>query len=192
MFRGLLTKFCIGFACCWLWACSADTQPADKPLLQVNSFSIGEEEFNRQLKFEMEVDDSFHLSAASRAEFLQSMIHTQLLVQEAKRLKLDEREHFRKTIERYWESTLIRDLLTAKGDEIRSRTVVSEEEVRAYYDENKELFTETSLENILPELRKKVEDDKVAKQLQIWTDGLKTNAKIQISDKQLNQASPGE
>ncbi len=192
MLKGLLTNLCIGFVCCWLWGCSTDTQPADKPLLQVNSFSIGEKEFNRQLKFEMEVDDSFHLSAASRAEFLQSLIDTQLLVQEAKRLKLDEREHFRQTIERYWESTLIRDLLAAKGDEIRSQTVVSEEEIQAYYNENKELFAETSFEKILPELRKKVEDEKVAKQLQNWTDGLKKSAKIRISDEQLTRTSQGE
>lgn len=192
MRRGLLANLCLSFVCCWLWGCSTDTSPVDKPLLQVNSFSIGEKEFNQQLKFELEVDDSFHLSAASRAEFLQNMIHTQLLVQEAKRLKLDEREHFRQTIERYWESTLIRDLLSAKGDEIRSQTVVSEEEVRAYYDENKERFAESSFEKILPELRKKVEEDKVAEQLQIWTDGLKKSAKIQISDEQLSRAAQGE
>ena len=192
MKRVLLTNFCIVLVCCWFCGCSTDSPPAEKPLLQVNSFRIGEDEFNRQLKFEMEVDDNFHLSAASRAEFLRDMIETQLLVQEAKKQKLDERERFRQTIERYWESTLIRDLLNGKGDEIRRQTVVSEEEVRAYYDENKELLSEEPFEKMLPELRKKVEDDKVAKQLQLWIDGLKKNAKIHVNDDQLTRALQSE
>jgi hypothetical protein len=175
-----------------IFGCSADNQSDDDFLLQVNNFRMSTEAFNSQLKFETEVDSSFHLSEKTRAEFMKNLIQTQLLVQEAKKHKLDEREKFRKTIERYWESTLIRDLISQKSDEIRSHTVVSEEEVKAYGDRHKDLLVEQSVEDRLPEIRKNVEDEKVARQLENWINGLKDSAKIQINDQKLHGMMEGK
>lgn len=172
--------------------CSSESEGDNDDFLQVDTFKMSEEEFNSQLKFETQVDSSFHLSEKTRAEFMKDLIQTQLLIQEAKKLKRDEREKFRKTIERYWESTLIRDLINQKGDEIQSHTVVSEEEVTDYYNINKDNLEKQSLSEQLPELRKKVEDEKVARKLKNWISGLKNSTKVTIKDQKLLGEMKGE
>ena len=156
-------------------------QPEQQPFfLKVNSYQISENELNRQMKFESEVNASFQISEESKADFMQRLIESQVLLQEAKRLKLDEKEKFRQTIERYWQSTLIRDLLNQKGSEIRAKTVVSIEEIQEYYTKNKEALPEKPYDAQIAEIRKVLENDKVTKEMQTWLELLKKTAKVQI------------
>ncbi len=60
-------------------------------------------------------------------------IRKQVLIQEAQREGLDRKETFMKTIERYWEQTLIKELLEKKTREI-SGTVNKDEQKKAFDD----------------------------------------------------------
>ena len=64
------------------------------------------------------------------SEFLDLSIRKQVLIQEAQKLGLDRQKPFMKTIERYWEQTLIRELLKQKIQEI-SKTVPKSEQTQA-------------------------------------------------------------
>lgn len=162
-----------------------DNSPKTEVCLKVNDFVISEDEVNSQLKFEAELDSNFYASEDTRTEFIQSLIQTQLLIQEAKRQKMDQRESFRQTIQRYWESTLIRDLLAEKGELIRATTVVSLEEIETYYKENKEFLRDGSFEELKPEIEKVLESRKIDKELKTWIGQLKSNADIEVSDSKL-------
>ena len=168
-----------------LAGCNGTPAEKEKPLLKVNAYSIAGEEVDSRLKYETELNSNFYVSEDTRAEFISNLIQSQLLIQEAKKEKLDQREMFRQTIQRYWESTLIRDLLAEKGAQLRKTTVVSKEEVEAYYNANKEFLREGTLDELQPELIKKIEDQKVGARLASWIEDLKAGAKIEINDPEL-------
>lgn len=179
VFRTFLALFFI------LSGCSRDATDIKEELLRVNDYTISRDEVASRLKFETELNSNFYLSQDSRTEFVKDLIQSQLLIQEAKRQKFDQSEKFRQTIQRYWESTLIRDLLAEKGAQLRKATVVTKEEVENYYQANREFLPEAASEELQKELAKKIEDQKVSERLAAWIDELKAGAKIDINDPEL-------
>lgn len=166
----------------WLTGCSGDS-PADKPyLVRVNDYRICAEDINSLLKFEAELDSNFYISEDTRTEFIQDLIQSQLLIQEAKKRKLDQRENFRRTIQQYWESTLIRDLLAEKGAQLRASTVVSQAEIEEYYQNNNENPGEGAKEKLKAEIAKLLEDQKATARLKEWIEELQTEADIEINN----------
>ena len=180
MTKRLLTFFLVSGLL--LVSCSGD--PAEKKghILKVNAYTISSDEVDSRLKFEAELNSNFYVTEDTRAEFVRNLIQSQLLIQEAKKQKLDQREVFRQTIQRYWESTLIRDLLAEKGAQLRKTTVVTQEEVKEYYNKNKEFLGTGTFEELQPQLAKKIEDQKVSARLASWIEDLKNGAVIEIKD----------
>lgn len=166
-------------------SCSEEPTATEEFLVKVNEYTLTEKAFNSQLKNELDVDRGFDTSGDIRAVFLDDLIRKQLLLQEARAMKLDQRENFRRTIERYWESTLIRDLLNEKGLALRKEAVVTPGEVKNYYDENKSFFEEQSLEEATGEIQKIIEDKRVAIQLEEWVDTMVKKAEVVITDETL-------
>ncbi len=66
-----------------------------------------------------------------KKEFLDALITKEILIQEAKRLGLDREEPFRRSIQNYYEQTLLKDLTQKKMSDLK--VSVSEEEIAAYY-----------------------------------------------------------
>ncbi|MBW2115666.1 MAG: hypothetical protein JRH04_12725 [Deltaproteobacteria bacterium] len=119
--------------------------------------------------------------------FLEQLIKKELLIQEAKKLNLDRKENFIRTIERYWESTLIRNLMELKGKEIVERVYVSQEEIEARYKEMQKSEEELSpLEEIQSKIAEEIKEQKKRKRLMEWINDLRKNARIEIDDKLLN------
>lgn len=189
--RVLLCGACLLFLGAFT-GCSSDTAADSEYLVKVNDFRLTRDAFDAQLKFEAEVDEAFQLSKEKRAQFLDNLIQKQLLIQEAKKQKLDEREKFRQTIERYWQSTLIRDLLTQKGEEFKKATVATEEEAAAYYQENKDMFGDVPFSEVSAKIRSGLEEEKVAARRNSWIEGLRKSADIDIRDAELKPAKESE
>jgi len=139
-----------------LICCSKESAETDKVLARINDFNLMLGEFQSQLASEMEIDDDLKLTKAVKKEFLDEIITKEVLIQEAKKLKLDRKKEFVKTIERYWEATLIRNLLERKGEQISKRILIPEKEVEAYYNEMKK--TDDTLPGLL-EYREKIIQD---------------------------------
>jgi hypothetical protein len=167
-----------------LVSCSGETKKDGEYLVRVNEYRITLADVDTLLKLEAELDSNFYISEDTRSEFINDLILTQLLIQEAKKRQLDGRERFRQTIQRYWESTLIRDLLAEKGEQIRASTIVSQEEIAQYYQDNQHVL-DGSLEDLAPDLAKLLEERKVTAAIQEWMGALHTAAKIEIRDPEL-------
>lgn len=157
----------------------------DDYLIKVNSFQIDRNEVDAQLKIEAQLDSNFYQSEDVSTEFIRDLIQKQLLIQEAKKQKLDEKEKFRQTIQRHWESTLIRDLLEKKGAEFRETTVITPAEIKEYYQKNKEYLGDDNYESMKMRLVKNIEDKKVADKLAAWIHSLENEAVIEIRDAKL-------
>jgi hypothetical protein len=176
-----LLIFCL-FSSVLLACCTSDPAEKNGHLVKINAYTITSEEVDSRLKLEAELNSNFYVSEDTRAEFVKNLIQSQLLIQEAKKQKLDQREMFRQTIQRYWESTLIRDLLAEKGAQLRKTTVVTREETEEYFRKNKEYLPEGTFEELQTELARKIEDQKVSTRLASWIEELKTAAQIEIKD----------
>jgi len=176
----------------FLPACREERKPPAGALITVGNFTISQEEFAALLKFEAEVNPAFRLSDEGRREFARRLIEKQVLIQEARARKLDEKEVFRQTIQRYWESTLIRDLLNAKGEAIRQATVVTDEEIAAWYQAHKDNLAGRSLPEQRDDIRKIVENEKVSAAMDRWMAELHGKTPITVAEPDLlrQEAAP--
>ena len=97
-----------------LFCCAQEKKPESKVLCRINDYNLTVDEFQYQLAADLELDKDFKLTEEAKREFLEGLIKKELFIQEARRLKLDSKDKFIRAIERYWESTLIRDLMDLK------------------------------------------------------------------------------
>ncbi len=164
-----------------LVCCSKEDEKRAKILSRINDYSLTLDEFEGQLAAELELDKNFKLTKQAKKEFLDELIFKELLIQEARKLKLDRKDKFTRAIERYWESSLIRNLIDLKSQEIDKKVSVTQEEISDYYNEKKRKDQETPpLASIKDKVRHDLKEKKKSRMLKEWTDGLRENAEIEI------------
>ena len=161
--------------------CTANTPPESETIvLQVNDSAITLPEFNEMLKFSAYADPELEITEQSRDDFVQYLIRRQLMIQEAARLKLDRKKEFVMTIQTYWESTLIRNLMDLKSQELKQHVLVTEDEITRYYTENKDRF-DTPPEEAREQIRTILTSKKVEEKLEQWALDLREKADIRIN-----------
>lgn len=176
------------FACLLMTACSKGGDSNDKNILAtVNDFKLTVAEFQNQLAADKEIDRDLKITEPVKKNYLDQIIQKQILIQEAKRLKLDQQAKFIRTIERYWEATLIRNLIDSKSQEIEKQVIVTQEEVqRAYEKLKKNNPALKSFSEMEPELTTQIRDEKKTAMFQKWVDELTHKAKIRTNEKLLD------
>ncbi len=171
-----------------LLGCADDRSGNEPVLARINDYELSLNEFDRQLFSEMEMDPEFKLTVKAKKAFLEQLIRKELMIQEAVRLKMDREEKFVKAIERYWQSTLIRDLLLHEGDDINQTTYISQAEIEArYLQMKKEEETDLDLKNVKDQIIAELKEEKKTKKLQNWVNDLRKNATIEIDQELLQK-----
>lgn len=167
----------------FFFGCSQETGEKGAVLSRINDYELTLNEFERQLTAELELDKTFKLTREAKVHFLEDLIRKELLLQEAKRRKLDRREAFVQAMERYWESTLIRDLIEVKGKEIEEKTYVSQEEIKDRYHQltNRDPSL-PPLDQVEEKLKRELTEKKKSRSLKEWISGLRERADVQIRD----------
>lgn len=169
-----------------LCCCSPEKVEEHNILARINDYNLTVDRFQHQLAAELELEKDFKLTNEAKKEFLEELIKKELLIQEAKKLRLDTRDSFIRAIERYWESTLIRDLIELKSKEIQKRTYVSQEEIEARYKEMKGSDeTLSPLEEIQEEISTELQEEKKSHLLDEWIGELRKKANIEINEQLL-------
>lgn len=185
MKKGLLILLILSLSFLLL-CCSQEQTVKKEALAKINDYVLTLKEFEDQLAAELEFDKDQKLTKKAKQEFLDQIIQKELLIQEAKKLQMDTRKKFIMTIERYWKSTLIRDLMESKGNEFSQRTYVSQEEIENRYEEIKKFDSELPpFEQIQNKIAKELKEKKKRKKLKEWVDSLRKNARIDINDELL-------
>lgn len=159
----------------------------DTTLATINDYHLSLDTFQRQLASELELEPDYKLTIDAKREFLDSLIRKELLIQEAVRQELDRQPAFTKAIEKYWESTLIRDLIDKKGREISKRITVTEAEIADRYKALKESAPETGplSEALRRQLIAELMAAKKTARLDAWMDELRRQATVTIDAKAL-------
>jgi hypothetical protein len=174
------------FVAATISACSPSPEKTGdgQTLATINGYRLTIGAFERQLASELELEKDYKLTESAKKDFLETLIGKELLIQEAVRLKLDRKEIFTKAIEKYWESTLIRDLIDLKSRQIGKAIVVTQEEIEKHYNEIKQSSPEigTLNEEVQAQLRQELKAAKKSKRLSEWIDQLRDQADIEIDE----------
>ena len=161
--------------------CGGQEGQTGTPLARVNAFTLTLEAFEAELAAEVELDPQAKLTEAAKTRFLDELIRKQVLIQEARRQGLDRQERFVRTIQRYWEATLIRNLLEQKAEEIGARILVTEEQIAARH---RQLLEEDPQTPALADLRDRIIAELKARQkttlLEQWIGQLTADSKIEV------------
>ena len=169
-----------------LFCCSQDRTEESELLCRVNEYNLMVSDFQRQLTGELELEKDFKLTHEAKRDFLEGLIRKELLIQEAKKLNLDRKEKFIRAIERYWESTLIRDLMDLEGKEIDEKIFVSQEEIEERYKEMKAAEEERlPLKEIQGRISNELKEKKKTRMLKEWISDLSKHAKIEVDNELL-------
>ncbi len=166
--------------------CAGDQDENVTVLAEINDYQLTLKNFETQLASNLEFERDFKLTQKAKKQFLDNLIEKELLLQEAMKLKLDRNKKFIAAIERYWEATLIKNLMELKGKDITESTYVSQEEVEARYGEMKRSQTNLPpMEEMREKIVKKIKEEKKNRALSRWVQDLRRNAKIEINQKLL-------
>jgi hypothetical protein len=168
----------LGLVCC------AQERTEESPLLcRINNYELSLAEFEQHLMAEQELDPDFKVTRQAKEAFLEELIRKELLIQEAKKLELDNREKFIRTIERYWEMTLIRDLITLKSREIEATIQIDGDEIAARYQEMKADHPDLpELEKVRDTIQKELRGKEKSRLLAEWMSELRENGRVEIDD----------
>ncbi|WP_028313967.1 hypothetical protein [Desulfatibacillum aliphaticivorans] len=173
--------------CIYVVSCASEEQPDQGPVvLRVNDYCLCQKEFRDLLAQEMRLDEHYKLTLDAQKQFLGDLVARQVLIQEAKRLELDSRPGFVLSVQRFWESTLIRDLMDMKAREIEANTLVTQEEVLDLYRKQKQNDPYLpAFEDMRDELFDRVMEEKKTRLLSEWIKGLEAGSDVEISEKSL-------
>ncbi|MGD9971548.1 MAG: SurA N-terminal domain-containing protein [Desulfatirhabdiaceae bacterium] len=164
--------------------CTSGPSEDKNTLAVVNAYQISASEFQRLFAEDAKTDPEMRVTDQAKQDYLNEIIQKEVLIQEAKRLKFDQKPKFIRTIERYWEATLIRDLMEAKSQEIETRVIVSQEDIQRQYarmkNDNPDLPPLTEIET---ELTTRIREEKKTAMFQNWIEELKQQANIQVNKK---------
>lgn len=164
-----------------LAGCSGDDGDKGPVLATIDDYQVLLPDFEQQLAAELEYNREVKLTRRVKERFLDEMIRKELLIQEATRLGLDRQEAFVRSIERYWESMLIRNLLEIKGREIESRILVSDEEIEARYDRMQQQDGPLPpLDTFRDQVHDLVREEKKSQMLDRWIGQLREKADVSI------------
>ena len=171
-----------------VWGCTEATTPEDKVLASIGDYQLKLSEFQRLLSADLEMNPDFKLTRKAKKEYLDEIIQKEILVIEAKKRRLDVEPKFIRTIERYWESTLIRSLMEIISEEIEKKIIVTQEEIRNRYNSLKaEDPSMPPFSEIEEETRYNLKEEKKNAAYQEWVAELEGSIKIEIDNNLLNQ-----
>jgi hypothetical protein len=179
---GLCSFFLFGL----FLSCSERTSPQGKPVAQVNDFVISEVDFRRELADSARYHNIVGLTPADKNECLKGRIQKELLIQAAVSQGLDREDDFRQTMEKFWEQTLITNLLRKEAVRLEKEILVTMEEVE---DQYKEMVRRDPgcppLDQLVQTIENNIREMKKKKALDAWVDRLWKSARITIHEENL-------
>lgn len=103
-------------------------------LVKINNYTITMQEFNDEFKASAYAKNN---TLESKKEFLSMLIQRKLVLQDAQARGLDKDKEFLKSIERFWEQSLLKQVLDKKSQEINGSLSIPDSAVEAIYNKLK-------------------------------------------------------
>lgn len=165
--------------------CTSDAPPEGKPAAKVNDFVITVDLFRQRMADSAYYSDLGALSFKQREKLINREVQKELLIQEAMRRNLHKREKFRRAMEKYWEQTLITDLIEQEMANLKEPDLVTEEEVKARYEKMAVKGPVAPYEQLKEQLIKEITEEKKRQALEKWVDDLRSKANVTIYEENI-------
>lgn len=154
-------------------------------LATINDYAITREEFEeefRQSPFARE--DNYQ----SRMQFLNVLINRKLILQDAQSQGLDKNQDFLKTVERFWEQSLLKIAMERKAREISGSAFVSDKTVEDVYKKMvAEGKTDKPLDQMYNQIKWEITKLKETQAMNRWLERLRKNAKVLVNQALIKQ-----
>ena len=175
--------------CSLLFAgCSCVTEGSDKRVVaKINKYNMTADDLKYELK-NLPYDEVELLEEGRSKEYLDRLIEKEILLQEAQRLGLDREKDFMKSIESYWEQTLLRLLLERKSKEISGLIHVYDNEIEEYYRDSGERLPFSRAKR---DIERAVRQKKETKAMNTWIEELREKSNIKINEELLEEMLSG-
>lgn len=159
---------------------------SDRILATVNNYKMTVEDFDYESKEIFRMGRVIGDTPNTKEEILDALIVKEILLQEAQKQGLDKDKEFMRSIEQYWEQTLIKELMKKKFKEIHDKVTVYEEEVLEYY--RYELRDkESPLEDVRSTITREIRSKKERKLLDEWIDEMRSRSRIRVNKNVFNE-----
>jgi hypothetical protein len=163
--------------------CSRENHNRGKVVASVNKEQISLEDFQRELALRSKQNPHYKVTPEAVSEQLNTVIDRRLMVQEAMKRGLASNEDFIRTIQSFWEQTLIRELIEAKNHEWEGRLFVTEQEIHDYYNGiRKDRNDMPPLDKLYDQIKIDMLEEKKTNALDEWLTGVREKAAIDIDN----------
>jgi len=170
-----------------LYGCSRGTTDKGEVVATVNKEPVRREDFQIEMALRAKQNPSYSLTAQTIDEQMNTIIDRRLMIQEAMKMGLAGNRDFVRTIQTFWEQTLIRELIEAKNKEWENRLFVTGEEIRKHYDTiKKDVYDLPPMEAIQDRLKKDILQQKKTEALEAWLKEVREKAVIEVNRKLLD------
>jgi acyl carrier protein phosphodiesterase len=188
MRKTITTSICICVISFTFIGCAkSDKHKKDTVVATINNEPLYAKDLKRNIALNLKSNPRFKITPQTLNRHIDIMIDKGLLIQEAKKQKLDETERFVNTIKAFWEQTLIRDLIEYKSKDLAKTVTVTDEEARNVYDKLQQ--PAKSFDEMKQEIEQKLKNQKIQKLFQEWLADVRKKSKIDINDNILKDIS---
>ena len=160
-------------------ASCAKRDQKEEMAVKIGAYTLTASEFEELFHQQYEAKED---NPENRANFLNNLMTRKLLLEEAQRRGLDTQKDFLRSIENFWEQSLLRLVVDQKVKEIVANITVTEAEMEAYYQkwlkENPQ--TAKPLQEVRDLIEWRIRKAKEGQAMEEWNNGLLQKARIKV------------
>ncbi len=169
---------CVASLC--VLGCGTQSDQAQPVVLIVNDYQVTRNEFEEGFSRSFMADRPDKIQA--RREYLDNLINQKLILLDAQKKGIDKNREFLRSIERFWEQSLMTVALGTKTREINKSFVVSEPEIRRFYEGMiKDGIITKSYEDVYAQIKWQAQRQMESRLLDEWMKELRSNARVNIN-----------
>jgi hypothetical protein len=150
-----------------------------KTLARVNDYRISVDEFEKKFQ-EFNADNP---SPVTKQEFLNGLITQVLILQDAQSKGLDKNNEFLKTVEKFWEQSLLKVAVENKSKEVAGSAFVSDKSIKETYDQMiKDGKAPKPYDQMYQQIKWQLTKERETRIFSKWLADLRKTSKIKIYD----------
>lgn len=162
--------------------CSSKDTVSEDFVATVNKEPIKLEDFQRELALRSKQNPAYKITPQAIDDQLSTIIDRRLMIQEAMKRGLAGSDDFVRTIQTFWEQTLIREMIETKNHEWEDRLFVTEQEINEYYKQiSKGGADVPPLNDIHDQIKRDILEEKKTNALDEWLTSIREKASIDIN-----------
>lgn len=162
-----------------LAGCGVKPLSSEKAVLTIDEYQVTAKEFEDGFAASLYADRPDHKQA--RTEYMENLVNRKLILLDAQRRGLDKDQEFLRSVERFWEQSLMTAALGAKTRDIAKGLTLSEKDLRQFYENMvKEGITTKSYDEVYPQIKWQAQKQMESRLLDEWMKDLKVHARVEI------------